>query len=206
MAKSKKKTPDDVFKKPKVRKKPPKVEQTIVEDDMDTIKEDEAQQEAEVVDELKEEVTAEPKVEKLSTPKVPEQPNTKLVTLQKHLKEYQLYHAEPVITPAIREKILRKFYLILRFAINNPQNDILDELYVFFRKNRNGILAESVVFQGISQMATGPRFQIETFYTLFTALIATKTQKAKFTVSLEAARRVLGVDEIINYVSIKLNK
>jgi len=179
-------------------------------DDLDVVEDLTSEEPEDIVEDIKEEeleVVPEVKVEKvkLSTPKVPEQPNTKLLTLKTHLDEYLILHKTPVITPAVRQQIIKKLHLIIRFVVNNPHTDILDEMFKFFKVNRYGVLAESVVFQGISSMANKPRLQLETFYTLFLALLATKTKKAKFTINLESVRNILNSDEIINYISSKLN-
>jgi hypothetical protein len=125
--------------------------------------------------------------------------------LLNYLEQYKVLCSTKVPTIKDRQAVIAKLAVIIRHVTSHPSKEMLDEMYKFFVRERVGLLAESVVFQAISSINTEQRLKMESFYTLFMALVRTKLFNEPFGLDIAACRAVLGNDAIVNYVASKLN-
>jgi len=126
----------------------------------------------------------------------------KLRYIKDHIKRYLDLCKEGNLhktTQDISAKV-RSFQNILEYALNNPEKEVLDEVYKFFHQNKDQILDPRFALQGVHRLQRPIRERIETMYTLFRSI--TNDYKGKN--NYEVARQILGnQDAIFVYIQEK---
>ena len=102
----------------------------------------------------------------------------------------------------------RKFRDILFFGMNNPTTDVLDQIYKFFLKNKNRILAPEIVLPNTLTFDKVTCERINCLYTLFRSL----TEEKPFRINMANTRLLLKsvdstkVDSLLMYFENKQKK
>lgn len=127
--------------------------------------------------------------------------------MQSLLKEYEGLCTKPAFSKDDRGVLINKLSNIIQFAIRNAETKaVLDELYGFFIKERRGMLAEEVVFQGIAKLGNNTRMQMEVFYSAMMVCVSNKTAKNKTTIDLDRVRGILKSEKVVAFFASKASR
>lgn len=96
-----------------------------------------------------------------------------------------------------KESITR-FARIITYTLSHQEDEVLDEVFAFFKKNRKSILAPDVALQGIYYLSANQQDKIQQVYTLFEHIASTRKAKK---LDLDYASTVLGTGNIISYIA-----
>lgn len=100
-----------------------------------------------------------------------------------------------------RSQALMVFISLMDFVVASKSREIFDAFYDFFVINRKGILANTVVLNGISRLEPSKRNRVGAFYTLFFSLARHKIDGKRSTIDINAIRVLMNNDAIANYAA-----
>lgn len=116
--------------------------------------------------------------------------------IRSYISNYLDYVNGPGIKNA-KESITR-FARIVTYVFSHQDDDVLDEVFNFFKQNRKSILSPDVALQGIYYLSANQQEKIQQFYTLFEHIATARKAKK---LDLDYASSVLGTGNIISYVA-----
>lgn len=120
------------------------------------------------------------------------------------LAEYEELCKKPAFNASMRKNMVQKLSNIIQFAIRNAETKaVLDAMFTFFVKERRGILAEEVVFQGISSLGNSTRMQMEIFYSAMMICVSNKITGKKRPIDLDRVREILKSEKVVAFFSSK---
>lgn len=96
---------------------------------------------------------------------------------------------------------------IIRHVYNSMDTAVFDEAYKFFKENRNGILAEDVVFQYIHKIPTETSIRLQTIYTVMRELVDANREKRAFRLDLGLIRdsmKLPSESPLLNWIGTKV--
>lgn len=100
-----------------------------------------------------------------------------------------------------RSQALTSFIALMDFVLASKSREIFDAFYDFFVVNRKGILANTVVLNGIARLDPTKRNRVGAFYTLFFTLARHKVDSKPATIDINAIRVLMNNDAIANYAA-----
>ena len=100
-----------------------------------------------------------------------------------------------------RSAALTMFIAIMDYVVASNNREIFDAFYDFFIANRKGILANTVVLNGIARLQPQKRNRVGAFYTLFMAVARYKLDGLGHSPDIGAIRVLLNNDALANYVA-----
>lgn len=145
------------------------------------------------------------------TPVIPE-PESKeesemsqeLATIKALIKKYlDFVTTANGFTPNSRKTYITDFLQIVRYAMAHPTTEILEEVFQFFKQNRNTVLSPIKALEGIATLAPDTRTKLEVFYTVMCYAVESSTGDVKVPLDLKAARSVIKNNDIINFIASK---
>ena len=93
---------------------------------------------------------------------------------------------------------ISKFSRIVTYVLSHQEDEVLDEVFNFFKKNRKDILTPDTALHGIYYLSANQQDKIQQVYTLFEHITATRRAKK---LDLDYASSVLGTGNLISYVA-----
>ena len=97
----------------------------------------------------------------------------------------------------VKESIT-KFARIVTYILSHQEDEVLDEVYAFFKKNRKSILTPDIALQGIYYLSANQQDKIQQVYTLFDHITATRKAKK---LDMDYASSILGTGNLIAYIA-----
>ena len=94
---------------------------------------------------------------------------------------------------------ISRFKNIIIYALSHQEDIVLNEVYSFFKKNRNLILAPEIALQGIYTLPSSVQDKLQAVYMLFYHITG-NDKKAK-RLDMQHAIQVLGNGNIISFVA-----
>ena len=94
---------------------------------------------------------------------------------------------------------ISRFKNIIIYALSHQEDIVLNEVYSFFKKNRNLILAPEIALQGIYTLPSSVQDKLQVVYMLFYHITG-NDKKAK-RLDMQHAIQVLGNGNIISFVA-----
>lgn len=119
-----------------------------------------------------------------------------VVFIRNYIDAYLEYVTNTGIKNA-KESITR-FARIITYILSHQEDEVLDEVFTFFKKHRKNILSPDIALQGIYYLSANQQDKIQQVYTLFEHISATRKAKK---LDLDYASTVLGTGNIISYVA-----
>jgi len=150
--------------------------------------EEAAKAEAEAKEKEKEELEK-PKKSTKSTSKIklPEVEKVKIM-----LRDYVESASKGVATPATRKKQVDKLVKLVTFLANNPKKEVINEAYDTFKKERNGVMHESLLLQGVSHLNASTREKVELLYGAFVLTLSNTKAKKKIRPNIDLLTKRFG--------------
>lgn len=130
-----------------------------------------------------------------------------VATVKKYLDNYtrlNTAHVTPYTTPSQSLAACRAFLGVAQYATTNAANPaVLQEVYVFFKNNRGGILDPLYALQGIQNLKKEDSMLAQIFYQVF----YNATDPKRTPISMEVVRSVFGRngDAVVNFIVAKVS-
>lgn len=108
------------------------------------------------------------------------------------LADYGTTAPRGAATPAKRKIALDKLVKVITFLSSHPRKEVLDEFYVFFKKERLGLMAEITVFQAITTLNATTRERVELLYGAMVITMSNVTAKKKIRPNIKLLTKRFG--------------
>lgn len=127
------------------------------------------------------------------------QPSQSVRFIREYIKKYLDYPKTPG-AKNIKTSI-SLFQNIIIYAMENPQTEVFDEVYTFFKTHRSSVLAPEQALQGIQTLTLSKQERLQQVYMLFYTIV---TDGKTPPLDLEYAAKVLKSGNLIAYIESKM--
>lgn len=115
-----------------------------------------------------------------------------VVRLETMLKEYAAIAPGGVATEATRQLKVRKLVKIVTFISANPKKEVLTAMYNFFKQEKAGLMAETLVLQGTNGLNSTTREKVELLYGAMVITMRNAKSKKKIRPNIDLINKRLG--------------